>query len=50
MQRMLGAGLTEHLGCAHGDQASPVQANRRNGTSRKTVVRPRSAGRSTARM
>ena len=37
MQRMLGAELTEHLGYAHGDDAPPSQANRRNGVSRKTV-------------
>ncbi len=37
MQRMLGAELTEHLGYAHGEQASPVQTNRRNGVSRKTM-------------
>lgn len=37
MQRMLGAELTEHLGYAHGGDAPPSQANRRNGVSRKTV-------------
>ena len=37
MQRMLGAELTEHLGYEHGEAAPPVQANRRNGVSRKTV-------------
>jgi putative transposase len=37
MQRMLGAELTEHLGYEHGTEAPPVQVNRRNGTSRKTV-------------
>ncbi|PZQ45577.1 MAG: IS256 family transposase [Rhodovulum sulfidophilum] len=37
MQRMLGAELTEHLGYEHGDVAPPVQTNRRNGVSRKTV-------------
>ena len=37
MRRMLGAGLTEHLGYEHGSDASPAQANRRDGTSRKTV-------------
>ena len=37
MQRMLGAELTEHLGYEHGAEASPVQSNRRNGVSRKTV-------------
>ena len=37
MQRMLGAELTEHLGYEHGEAAPPVQTNRRNGVSRKTV-------------
>jgi putative transposase len=37
MQRMLGAELTEHLGYEHGEEAPLVQANRRNGVSRKTV-------------
>ena len=37
MQRMLGAELTDHLGYEHGREAPPLQANRRNGTSRKTV-------------
>ena len=37
MQRMLGAELTEHLGYEHGSEAPPVQANRRNGASRKTL-------------
>lgn len=37
MQRMLGAELTEHLGYEHGAEAPPVQSNRRNGVSRKTV-------------
>lgn len=37
MQRMLGAELTDHLGYEHGKEAPPVQANRRNGVSRKTV-------------
>jgi putative transposase len=37
MQRMLGAELTEHLGHEHGAEAPPVQSNRRNGASRKTV-------------
>jgi putative transposase len=37
MQRMLGAELTEHLGYEHGEEAPPVQANRRNGVSRKMV-------------
>lgn len=37
MQRMLGAELTEHLGYEHGSEAPPVQSNRRNGVSRKTV-------------
>lgn len=37
MQRMLGAELTEHLGYGHGQEPPIVQANRRNGTSRKTV-------------
>jgi transposase-like protein len=37
MQRMLGAELTEHLGYEHGSEAPPVQTNRRNGVSRKTV-------------
>ena len=37
MQRMLGAELTEHLGCEHGGVPPPVQQNRRNGVSPKTV-------------
>lgn len=37
MQRMLGAELTEHLGYEHGTEAPPVQSNRRNGASRKTL-------------
>jgi transposase-like protein len=37
MQRMLGAELTEHLGYEHGKAAPPVQTNRRNGVSRKTL-------------
>lgn len=37
MQRMLGAELTDHLGYEHGEEAPPVQGNRRNGVSRKTV-------------
>lgn len=37
MQRMLGAELTEHLGYEHGEAAPPVQTNRRNGVSRKTL-------------
>lgn len=37
MQRMLGAELTDHLGYEHGREAPPLQTNRRNGTSRKTV-------------
>ena len=37
MQRMLGAELTEHLGYEHGEAAPPVQTNRRNGMSRKTL-------------
>ena len=37
MQKMLGAELTEHLGYEHGVEAPPVQTNRRNGVSRKTV-------------
>ena len=37
MQRMLGAELTEHLGYEHGEEAPPVQTNRRNGVSRKTL-------------
>ena len=37
MQRMLGAELTEHLGYEHGEAAPLVQANRRNGVSRKTL-------------
>lgn len=37
MQRMLGAELTDHLGYEHGEEAPPVQSNRRNGVSRKTV-------------
>jgi len=37
MERMLGAELTEHLGYEHGAEAPPVQTNRRNGVSRKTM-------------
>jgi putative transposase len=37
MQRMLGAELTEHLGYEHGEAAAPLQTNRRNGVSRKTL-------------
>jgi transposase-like protein len=37
MGRMLGAELTEHLGYEHGREAPPVQTNRRNGATRKTV-------------
>jgi len=37
MERMLGAELTEHLGYEHNHEAPPVQTNRRNGASRKTV-------------
>jgi putative transposase len=37
MQRMLGAELTAHLGYEHGEEAPPVQTNRRNGVSRKTL-------------
>ena len=37
MQRMLGAELSDHLGYEHGSEAPPVQTNRRNGASRKTV-------------
>jgi putative transposase len=37
MRRMLGAELTEHLGYEHGEVAPPVQSNRRNGVSRKTL-------------
>jgi putative transposase len=37
MQRMLGAELTDHLGYENGEDAPPVQSNRRNGASRKTV-------------
>jgi hypothetical protein len=37
MQRMLGAELTEHLGYEHGHAPPPVQTNRRNGVSRKTL-------------
>ena len=37
MQRMLGAELTEHLGYEPHDEAPATQANRRNGSSRKTV-------------
>jgi putative transposase len=37
MQRMLGAELTEHLGYEHSSEAPPVQTNRRNGVSRKTL-------------
>jgi hypothetical protein len=34
---MLGAELTEHLGYEQGEVPPPVQPNRRNGNSRKTV-------------
>ena len=37
MQRMLGAELTEHLGYEHGETPAGGQANRRNGSGRKTV-------------
>jgi transposase-like protein len=37
MQRMLGAELTEHLSHEHGQEPPPVQTNRRNGVSRKTL-------------
>ena len=37
MQRMLGAEPTEHLGYEHGQEPPPVQTNRRNGVSRKTL-------------
>lgn len=37
MQQILGAELTESLGCAHDAEASPVQTNLRNDVSRKTV-------------
>ena len=37
MQRMLGAELIEHLGYEPGEAPPPSQANRRNGTSRKTM-------------
>ena len=37
MQWMLGAELTDHLGYEHGEGAPPIQPNRRNGVSRKTV-------------
>jgi putative transposase len=37
MQRMLGAELTEHLGYEHGETPAGSQANRRNGSGRKTV-------------
>jgi len=37
MQRMLGAELTDHLGYEHGQEPPPVQTNRRNGVSRKTL-------------
>jgi len=37
MQRMLGAELTGHLGYEHGQEPPPVQTNRRNGVSRKTL-------------
>jgi transposase-like protein len=37
MQRMLDAELTDHLGYEYGEEAPPVQSNRRNGVSRKTV-------------
>ncbi|MCW3782627.1 transposase [Defluviimonas sp. CAU 1641] len=36
-QRLLGAGLTERLGCERDAETPSVQANRRNGTSRKTL-------------
>lgn len=37
MERMLGAELTEHLGCEPDSQPTSQQSNRRNGTSRKTL-------------
>jgi transposase-like protein len=37
IQRMLEAELTEHLGYEQGEVPPPVQPNRRNGSSRKTV-------------
>jgi transposase-like protein len=37
IQRMLEAELTEHLGYEQGEVPPPVQPNRRNGNSRKTV-------------
>ncbi len=37
MQRMLGAELTEHLGCDHGQEPPIVQTNRRDGVGRKGV-------------
>ena len=37
VQRMLGAELSDHPGYEHGSEAPPVQTNRRNGASRKTV-------------
>ena len=37
IERMLGAELTGHLGYEHGHEAPPVQSNRRNGVSRKTM-------------
>ena len=37
MQRMLGAELTDHLGYEHGETPAGGQANRRNGSGRKTV-------------
>jgi hypothetical protein len=38
MQRMLGAELTEHLGCEHGEEPPLAQTNRRNGAGRKRVM------------
>ena len=37
MQRILAAGLTDHLGYEPGEAPPPVQPNRRNATGRKTV-------------
>ena len=37
MERILGAELSAHLGYEPGEEPSPSQSNRRNGTTRKTV-------------
>lgn len=37
MERMLGTGLTAHLGYKEGKDAPPGQSNRRNGTSTRVL-------------